>query len=471
MNKKAARDVAKLSDAPYGTIYTTTAGRLDTKSGKYAYKILQGAAQWNEVFFDAANIELLIEMVRRNSSKGNKTVALEFNHRQLGYTDEWLKGKMEDAESDGIDAETDFLNIWASGTDTSPIDKNLLKLLKDSLVSDYYADISHHGYITRWYVPATRIESIKNNSYVVLSLDTSDAVGKDDIGLVVRDIKTGEVLAVGNYNETNIIAFSKWLLTWAKDFKNIIMIIERRSTGSSVMDYLIEMMPSMNLNPFKIIFNWVVEEKDMYPERYKKIDMDVNKIDPQLFVSLRKHFGYATGGSGRASRDNLYGGTLLSSIKYTGGLVRDKVLINQISGLTTRNGRIDHGQSAGDKDDLCIAWMLSYWWLINTKNPKYYGVEPRYILSSVITNDKLNADGKKVSIEKKHDQELIKLKIDKLIEFLKKENNDMKALLINNKIKQLSKELDEDLLSTFNIKSMLDEINEKRKLSKKFSGR
>lgn len=410
---------------------------------------------------DSRDREHLVEIVRKNSSKGSATVSLIFNHRQLGYTDEWLIEKMEEAESKGIDAETDFLNIWASGTETSPIDPALLKVLKASQFNDFYADISEYGYITRWYVPESRIKTIKETEPVILTLDTSDAVGKDDIGMIIRSVKTGGVLAAGNYNETNTITFAKWLLSIALEFKNIVFLIERRSTGTAIMDYLIDMMPDAGLNPFKVIFNWVVEEFEMYPERYEAINRPLNRIDPKLFVTHRKHFGYATGGSGKAARDNLYGSTLLSAIKYTGNVAHDRNLIDQISGLTTRNGRIDH--AVGKKDDLCIAWMLGYWWLINSKNAKYYGIEPRYILMSVMETAVKNADGKVVSMEKKQEQEELKNRINALMDYLRIEKNDMKAVLINNRIKQLSKEVDETLSVNFNIKAMLDEINEQRK--------
>jgi len=457
----AAVDSAKLSGSPYGTIYTTTAGRLDTVTGKYAYNLLNAAAPWNEKMFDAENRDVLINIVRKNSNKGSATVALVFNHRQLGYTDEWLMEKMEEAESKGIDAETDFLNIWASGTESSPIDPTLLKILKASTHNEFYADISEFGYITRWYVPEHKISEIKSNEPVILTLDTSDAVGRDDIGLVIRSVKTGAVLAAGNYNETNTIVFAKWLLSIAQDFKNILFLIERRSTGTAIMDYLIDMMPGVNLNPFKLIFNWVVEEAELYPERYEAINRPLNRIDPKLFITHRKHFGYATGGSGKAARDNLYGSTLLSAIKYTGNVARDRSLIDQISGLTMRNGRIDH--AIGSKDDLCIAWMLGYWWLINAKNPKYYGIEPRYILMSVVSSETKNIDGKIISLEKKQEQEDLREKISALMDYLKVEKNDIKSVIINNRIKQLSKDIDETLLVNFNIKAMLEEVNEQRK--------
>lgn len=458
----AARDAAAAAGAPYGTIYTTTAGRLDTGVGKYAYGLLNGAAPWNEKMFDSLDRAELVNIVRKNSTKGSATVALVFNHRQLGYTDEWLMEKMEEAESTGIDAETDFLNIWASGTETSPIDPNLLKILKASVHNDFFADISEYGYITRWYVPEYRIKEIKNNEPVILTLDTSDAVGRDDIGMVIRSVKTGAVLAAGNYNETNTIVFAKWLLSIAQEFTNILFLIERRSTGTAIMDYLIDMMPGVGLNPFKVIFNWVVEEHELYPDRFETIDRPLHKIDPKLFVTYRKHFGYATGGSGKAARDNLYGSTLLSAIKYTGSVTHDRALVDQISGLTTRNGRIDH--AVGEKDDLCIAWMLGYWWLINTKNSKYYGIEARYILMSVVNNEIKNIDGKVISLEKKQEQEELRERISALMDFLKVEKNDIKATLISNRIKQLSKDLNTEMFSSFNIKSMLEEISEQRKL-------
>jgi chromosome segregation ATPase len=82
---------------------------------------------------------------------------------------------------------------------------------------------------------------------------------------------------------------------------------------------------------------------------------------------------------------------------------------------------------------------------------------------SVVSSETKNIDGKIISLEKKQEQEDLREKISALMDYLKVEKNDIKSVIINNRIKQLSKDIDETLLVNFNIKAMLEEVNEQRK--------
>ena len=99
---------------------------------------------------------------------------------------------------------------------------------------------------------------------MVLGGDTSDAVGSDDIGLALTDIETGKVLASGVYNETNLISFAMWLVKLLLRFPKMVFIIERRSSAVVIIDYIVKVLLSKNIDPFKRLFNWVVQEYEDY---------------------------------------------------------------------------------------------------------------------------------------------------------------------------------------------------------------
>ena len=447
----AARDSAKEAGEPYGNIFTTTAGYLNSEEGKYVHdEIYTKAMPFTDKLYDCKDEYDLINTIKKNSPGNKLMVLLEFNHRQLGYTDEWLRGKIADAMATGDAIKADFLNIWVEGSATSPIPKHLLKLLSESVTGEPYIDISSYGYITRWYVPEKTVQNEMRTRHIVVSLDTSDAVGRDDIALTIRDVKTGGILAAGQYNETNLITFSEWLSDLFDMFENMVMIIERRSSGVAIIDNLLKLLPAKGLDPFAKIFNWVIDEADAYPDRFAdlKIGRQLEARDPIVYIKYRKHFGYATGGSGKASRDNLYGDSLLSSIKYTGNRTHDKQLVEQISGLTTRNGRIDH--RAGMKDDLVISWMLGYWFLTKARNKKHYGIPNNIVLSVVVTQE-LSKGNTQEKLETQRYQLVLKSKIDQLLEQLQRETNDMKSLMLTNRIKLLYQDINRDYVPTFDI--------------------
>jgi len=453
----AARDEAARVNEPYGNIFTTTAGYLNSKEGKYVYtEVYQKATKWTEKFYDSKNEEELGDVVYKNSPGKKKMVLLEFNHRQLGYTDEWLRGKIADAMASGDAILADFLNIWVEGNEQSPIDKSLLKILTDSVVNEPYSEISKYGYITRWYLTEEYIKNTLPTRKVIMSLDTSDAVGKDDIAMTLRDIKTGATLAVGQYNETNLITFSEWLVDWIVEYPELTMIIERRSSGVAIIDNLLKILPMLGIDPFKRLFNWVVDEALEYPKRAEEVfGTTLERRDPHVYTLYRKQFGYATSASGRASREALYGNSLLSSIKYTGNKTRDKQLVEQIAGLTVRNGRIDH--KSGSKDDLVISWVLGYWFLTSGRNKEYYGIQNSIVLSTVINNE-LTSNGTKDKLAMQEYQSALKEHIDSLVDILREEKNPMKSIILSNKIKHLYKDIDTRYIQSVNIDGVLESI-------------
>lgn len=460
-----AVDSAKQAGAPYGTIFMTTAGFLNTPHGEYAHSLFESGMKFTEKLFDAKNIDDLETIIKRNSRSSAtggkiKLVSMEFNHRQLGYTDEWLRDKMASALSDGENAESDYLNIWQTGSDSAPLPPEMLNILKDSSTEPIFTEITNGGFVIRWYITEEEVAYLKKNTFVVIGLDTSDAVGKDDIAMCIRDVRTGKTVGVGIFNEVNIIVFAEWLSNLAIEIVHSVLVIERRSTGVTIIDHLLRFLPANGVDPFKKIFNWVVDDFGAHPKRFEEIDMPMNRRHITIYDKYRPLFGYATSGSGRSSRDNLYGRSLLASVKYTGHVAHDKELVGQITSLITKNGRIDH--AAGSNDDIVIAWLLTYWFLVYAKNIGYYGIQPRSVLSVVVSKLESYKGGEADEIHRAEQEEL-KLAIEALFEKLRKEGNDHKAYVISNKIKHLSKDLDRKMIVSFNVDAALEEIEENRK--------
>lgn len=462
----AARDGAKEAGAPYGNIFTTTPGYRSSASGAFAYKLYTEGFKWSEKLLDSSSEEELIATIKKNTpGKESPMVILEYNHRQLGYTDEWLRGKIADALSDGEDAGADFLNLWADGNETSPIDKDILKMIQNSKRHDPITTISKQGYILRWYVDDLTLRNMGTRD-ITIALDTSDAIGNDDIGMVIRDNMTAEVLAVGKYNETNLSLFAEWLLDLLLDYPKSVMIIERRSSGVTMLDYLIRMLPMKDEDPFKRLFNWVVDEYMVNPKfKSEVIDVPLSRRSSIVYDKYKKHFGFATGGSGKASRDNLYGTVFNQSIKYTGDSVRDKDLVEQISGLTIRNNRIDH--KSGSHDDLVIAWLLGYWFLSEAKNKQFYGIIPNKVLSTVV-NAMIAEQGGREEVANKNKQIKLKQSIDNILLELKTTTNPIKSKLLIGKLRHLYDDIDKKYFTGLNIESVIESIQlEKQKQSNK----
>lgn len=458
----AKRDIARENDAPYGTILTTTAGKRDDRDGKFAYETMLGAATWTEAFFDAANEEELRQLVQKSSPANDILVNCTFNHRQLGYTDDWLRQAIRDARATGEAADRDFGNVWTSGGLSSPLSLEHMEMIRSSEKDPQFSEICRpYGYITRWQIPEHTVRSTLLNESTVLSLDTSDAVGQDDIGMHIKSVKTGGVIGAGNYNETNLMVFAQWICDMLVTYPKLTLIIERRSSGASIIDYLLMMLPAKGVNPFSRIYNKGIQDADEYPERFEEIIDYARTKRPETLTKHKKLFGFATSSTGATSRTELYSTTLVNAARLTGSLVGDKKTIDQILGLETKNGRVDHAH--GKHDDLVISWLLGHWFITMGKRLSYYGINTREVLSLNRVNQVENSQQ---NIYDRSEQDNLRRQLDLLIEQIKKERDEYVTARLESKIRSIASQLKTDSFTYESVDALIEQIRQERRMAR-----
>jgi hypothetical protein len=293
-----------------------------------------------------------------------------------------------------------------------------------------------------------------------MCLDTSDASGGDDIGMHIRSVKSGATIAAGNYNETNLITFCSWLCDFIIHFSNITLIIERRSTGAMILDYLLLMLSSKGIDPFKRIYNKVVQDAEEDKERFKEINKPVYSRDREILTKYKKAFGFATSGTGATSRSELYSTTLINAAKLTGDKVYDPMLIHQILGLVIKNGRVDHAD--GEHDDLCIAWLLGMWLLTLGKNLSFYGINHRDILCENRTIIEANDP---VTLYNKYEQDKARYDVESLMERIKSERDIYIVQRLESDLKLAYSKLSTSDQQIVSFDSLMAQLNEHKKTS------
>lgn len=460
----AAVDEAKLHGSHYGNIYTTTAGKKDTRSGKFIYNILQGAMIFDErKLFDCDNGEEARQLVRDNTRDGDCIMNMTLSHRQLGYSDTWLREKIIAAKATGETAERDFLNRWTSGGLSSPLSTELNNILRQSEIEPYYIEKTKRNYTINWYIPEYHIQSFMDNNDCTIGLDTSEGLGRDSMAFVMLDNRTLKTVATLNISETNVINFSEFIADFLVKYKRTTLIPERKSTGISIIDMLLIRLPMMGEDPFKRIFNTVIDEglhleKDEFRIVYNNIDTRPrNHAD-----KYKKRFGFATAGDGRFSRNGLYESTLVRAAKLSNQHTYDKRLINELTGLVVKNDRIDHKSSG--HDDMVIAWMLAAWMLLNGRHLSMYGIQSplRDAVEYIDGNDEVP----QMSNYDKYiygQQSIYKDQIVQLGEELSKTTDDIIATRLEQRIQALYAKIGviDDSLPTMD--SLLQAANDKRK--------
>lgn len=456
-----ARRTAEANGDPYGTIMTTTAGKKDDRDGRYAFKIVSESAIWTESFYDSTDIANLETLVKGCSPGGVVRVNCTFSHRQLGYTDQWLAKVLDETMAKDDDADRDLFNIWTSGSLTSPLPTKIVETIRASQVSDAYNEISGGNKILKWYVPMDSIERVMSSGHYILSMDTSDASGGDDISLLITDICTGGVIAAGSYNETNLISFASWVCGLLIRFKKMTAIIERRSTGGMILDYLMLMLPAKGEDPFKRLFNRVVNDSDTDKDRFIEIKENAGTDNEYFYTKHKKSFGFATSGSGMASRTDLYSVTLQAAAKNIGVLIKDPKTIDQLLSLTIRNGRVDHPD--GGHDDMVIALLMSYWILTQGKNLSYYGIDSSKILSKM---NQISDGQPKLHHYDVREQESIRVQIEEAYNIMISTDNEHLYRRAERRVIDLNSRLILKDNETFSLDDLLESLEKEKRFNR-----
>lgn len=455
----AAVDRAKAAGAYYGTILTTTAGKKDDKDGAFMYKLLTESAIWSEKFFDAIDQENLYEIIRRASPKGKLRVNITLNHRQLGKTDAWLMEKLEESVQTGDDANRDYFNMWTSGSQSSPLTTTLLEAIRNSVRGADHTDISRIGsYTMRWYLPEDQIEKRMFDSTFVLGMDSSNASGGDDCGFYLMDTQTLETIAAATINETNLIHLAKWVAAFLIKYPTVTFNPENRSSGQGIIDYLLIELAAAAINPFKRIFNTVVNDKQVNEVQFEEMQRLVSRNQHEQYARFKKLFGFTTSGGGMTSRSMLYSVTLQLAAKRSCDRIYDKTLADQINGLITKNGRVDH--PPGEHDDMCIAWLLAHWMVTQAKNLRYYGIDPA-LVGSLLNDSGNGADPQ--AAEEKREQRAFRERINMLADKISQSRDTFVIARIEQEIRALSSKIILEENEVFNIDEVVRNAKEKRR--------
>lgn len=465
-----ARDRARKNNEPYGTVFTTTAGKKDDPDGRFFYNEISYAAAHTEHHYDCRDHAELEETIRNSSrtnmrqykkdkvARGEFAVNVTLNHRQLGKTDEWLARAVEESKASGDDANRDFFNLWTSGGMRSPFTPGEADRMRASEREPLCVTKDHRNFQVRWYIPESKIAEVMANNKIIVGVDTSDASQGDDIGISAYLDKTGQTIASCNINIANLLVFSDWFANeWIIKYPNTVAIIERKSTGISLIDHLLHILPAHGIDPFKRLFNRIVNEKEQFKSEWEEINVPMERRDRDIYVRYKKHFGFATSAGGVTSRSDLYSTTLSSAVRLIGNTIFDKTTIDQILGLESKNGRVDH--APGEHDDMVIGWLLAHWFMTKANNLYYYGLDVRSMFSLVKQNEDLT-DRQRFDLQR---QKFIKHSIQKALEEIASEYDPYIIERKETFIRMLQAELIDDDQEMFAVDELIAKAREIRK--------
>ncbi len=454
----AARDEAKLVGAHYGNIFTTTAGKKDTRSGRYMFDLMMGGMICDErILLDSGSEKRAMEIVRTASHGIKPLINITLSHRQLGYTDEWLTEKIRESASTKDDADRDYLNRWTSGGLNSALSTEINEQIKASIVDASYPQIVKQGYVLRWYIPKESINEALESASHVMGIDTSDAIGRDSITMVIVNAETLDLVCAASVNETSVLKFANFVADMLIMFPTITCIPERKSSWVALIETLILRLTEAKIDPFRRIYNIIVDRSETMETEFRQIQRETYQRGQQFYETMKRHFGFNTSGSGEHSRTILYTNVFEQCANLAATKIRDKQLGNELLGLETKNGRIDHSNDS--HDDMVIAWLLCGWLLMFSKNLDFYGI--RSPLRKAHRRNDIVYDVYNEYNDSMQDQ-LIET-INDLVEKLKAEKNDLFFQRLEAQIRSIEKQLDTEHLESISVDGIIKEVKEERR--------
>lgn len=365
----AARRINEEEGVPYGNVIATTPGDLATEEGKYMYNLMTSGISWDERLIDIPTRGQLKEMILRGSTakKPRLILYVKLNHRQLGTTDAELADMISNATGTPDQIQRDYGGVWTTGGFNKPYTVDDAKRMIESRISPVQKEIRDY-HVVDWFYGANEMAT-KLDEMHVIGLDTSEAVGRDAIAMVVTNGSTGELAAKLTVNETNVVGFAGWLAQFMLKYEKTVLIVERRSTGSAVIDAILLVLQERVKNLHRRLYVRITQDQDRTSDLLNEFRRGPTGSAERFWAKFRVYAGFSTDGD---KRKKLYGEVFATAMRLTAHTIRSGELIDQILALVERKGRIDH--VASGHDDLVVAWLLTMWLLIFGKNLDAYGL-------------------------------------------------------------------------------------------------
>lgn len=375
------RQNSERAGLPYGNMFVTTPGMLDTPEGAYTFNMFTGGVYWDENFLNFDSREELHAAINVAAGGDRTLIHGPFTHRQLGMTDLELYHAMRNAGGDRLQKLRDFGLQWTAGNASSPFTTEQLEQIKAGVKRPDHIEIYKNNYTLKWFYPKQELAERMKVKHII-GLDTSDAVGRDAIQFLMLNSETLEVAAISTVKESNLHIYTMWLFEVMAKWEETILVPERKSSAPTMIDTLTVAMINAGINPCKRIFNRITQDNEKTEDKYKDYAYNVSQFrDPRFMNKYRATFGFNTTAS---TRRDLYGDVLTYAMELGINALNATELIDELLTLQIKNGRVDHAD--GGHDDSVIAWMLACWFILYGKNLDFYGLSNRRALRKKANN-------------------------------------------------------------------------------------
>lgn len=184
---------AKMNNAPYGMLITTTPGDLTTEEGMAAYNIRNAATPWNERYYDLTYDQLI---ALRDSNTNSPFFLVSYTYQQLGEGEAYFKRQVIQLLKDWTKIRREIMLEWAQTSSNCPFKQDDLDKIKD---------FCHEPIRTLFFGRAQQYqfliyEDIDLRYPPIIGVDVSGSLYQDSSAITIIDSKTTRVCACLNCN-------------------------------------------------------------------------------------------------------------------------------------------------------------------------------------------------------------------------------------------------------------------------------
>lgn len=449
---------AKENNAHHGIVLATTAGKKDDRDGKYAYQILTDSFPFTDLIFDCADHDDLKKMVLAGSANGF-AINCTFSHRMLGISDAQHYDNIKKAMISGEEADRDYFNVWTSGGRGSPLTADQLDTIRANQREDFVAEIDPKmRYMTKWYVSLKTRDALMEEGNIAVGVDTSEAGGKDEIALQYVDLTTLETIGTCFVQMSNLIEFGQWFFDQLQRWPKLIAVIERKSTGVSLIDQLLLLFRLNGQNAFKRLYNSIVQDMEKYKDVMDEIRGATKYTYGDLYNQYKTAFGFKTSATGDNARSLLYGQVLQEAVRHAMDRINDVKTIDQLLALEVINGRVDHPK--GGHDDGVVAWLLPMWLAKFGRNLQYYGLDATNLMSSTLVKKSYTEMS---AFDRKQQQ--LREDLKAVADQLANAKDHFVIMRLESEMKNLASQIVEEEGETFSVSDLIKKSRENKRIN------
>lgn len=321
---------AERNNSPYGMIMTSTPGMMTSDEGREAFIVKENSTPFSERWYDLSYKE--IRDIINTNTKSN-FVYIKFTYQQLGYSEEWFKSIVINAQAKWEDIRREILLEWNNSTENSPFKSEDLDIIKGLLKQPINTVLLFNKYELRVY------EKLNTKYPALVGVDVSGGYQRDSSAITIVDSYTTRVTAELNSNFISTPELAAVIYKIVSEWiPNSVVNIERNGGfGASVISRLLQ--TSIRRNLFYTIKDKVIEERVFGSAIHKK-------------TQKTKIYG---SDSTKDERENLIE-ILRDRVEYHKDKIISPIIYEELCGLEVKKtGKIEH--SSNTHDDQVFSWL------------------------------------------------------------------------------------------------------------------